>query len=502
MPTPPLAAIDIGSNAIRFGAGTVNAHGKLTMLATAREPIRLGADVFRDGRISPRLRKQTVEALKQFKKLAHEHEVSTIRAVATSAFRDAENQEAVVQEIEESTQIRVEVIDGSEEAQLIQRAVRHSVPLTREVALLIDIGGGSVEISVVVEGVVVFSDSVRAGAVRLLQFLNEKKPSLRVFERFVSQYTYGVTKQVERELKLQPITLCVGTGGNIEALGELAVSTLGARSRERLSLQHLSKLIDMLSGMSTAERIEQFALRPDRADVIVPAAVVLHQVAKSSGASSITIPRVGVREGVILSMETEHLGLSLDQEELQSIAFALDLGRRLSFDEAHGSTVARHAEALFEATTHYHKLPPRCCLLLRIAALLHDVGQVISMSGHHKHSQYIIGTSPLLGISKKERQVIAVTARYHRKAPPSPKHEEFAKLDDHDRETVRRLSALLRVADALDREHLGRVKRFSLNRRKQGLVLTIEGEGDCALERWAVNKKALSLRMYLAFGLS
>lgn len=490
MPTLPLAAIDIGSNAIRFGVGVVDLRGAVQMRATEREPIRLGADVFRDGTISSRLIKKTVDALKKFKAVATEQGAVRIRAVATSAFRDARNQDECIAYIAGKTDIQIEVIDGTEEAQLVHRAVRQKIPLEREVALLIDIGGGSVEISLVAEGSVVFSDSIRAGSVRLLHFLTEKKPTLRVFERFVAQYTYGVTKQISRELQLHPITLCVGTGGNIEELGELAVACAGAKSNQRLTLAHLAKLINLLGSMTPTERVEKLALRPDRADVILPAAVVLHQVATIAGVTSIAIPRVGLREGIILSMEGEHLGLSVEKNEVQAISYALDLGRRLSFDEAHGVTVARHAVALFDATASYHELPPKCSILLQLAALLHDIGQIISMSGHHKHSYYIISTSPFFGISKRQRQIVAVTARYHRKAHPSTKHEEFAKLNEEDQETVKRLSALLRIADALDREHLGRVKRFHLSPSKLALRMRLEGDEDCTLERWAVAKKA------------
>jgi exopolyphosphatase/guanosine-5'-triphosphate,3'-diphosphate pyrophosphatase len=490
MPTPPpLAAIDIGSNAIRLGVAVIDRQGKLRIVATAREAVRLGGDVFSKGAISRRMMRKASAALRRLGAIAAKHGAIRIRTVATSALREATNQEDFCRFIEEETGISVEVIDGSEEAQLIYRAVGERINLSHQVGLLIDIGGGSVEVSLAVAGVIVFADSIRAGAVRLLQFMEDKNPSIKVLNRFIRQYTYGITKQVDRELELQTITCCVGTGGNIEALGELAVQLLGAKDPMLLSVTDVAKLSEKLSSMSVSDRIARLNLRPDRADVILPAAVVLHQVAASAGVSHISIPKVGLREGVILSMDPEKPGLSLIDSDIQPVAYALDLGRRLSFDEGHGVAVARHAEALFTATAPLHRLPNECKLLLRLAALLHDVGQVISMAGHHKHSYYIISTSPFLGISKRQRQIVATIARYHRKASPSMKHAEFGMLDDSDREIVRQLSALLRIADALDREHLGRVLSFRVALTGNQVALSLEGDGDCVLERWAVKKK-------------
>jgi exopolyphosphatase/guanosine-5'-triphosphate,3'-diphosphate pyrophosphatase len=352
-----------------------------------------------------------------------------------------------------------------------------------------DIGGGSVEVSIVYEDSVVFSDSIKAGAVRLLQFLNDKGSAVKVLQRFLKQYTYGVFQEMERERKLHPVTKFVGTGGNIESLGLLRTSLLGKSASNILKLDELGTIIEQLTSLTVPERIARLKLRPDRADVIVPASVLLQLVATNAGVNEILIPGVGLREGVLLSMAAELGEPSPGQVPAQPAAYALELGRRLNFDELHGVTVARHADELFEQTRPRHSLSNEYGLLLRLAALLHDVGQVISMSGHHKHSFYIIKTSPFMGLSKRQKHIVATVARYHRKAPPSIKHEAFAQLEPSDREPVRVLCALVRVADALDREHAARVRSFRISFKGKEAQLKLDGDGDLMLERWAVRKK-------------
>jgi exopolyphosphatase/guanosine-5'-triphosphate,3'-diphosphate pyrophosphatase len=253
----------------------------------------------------------------------------------------------------------------------------------------------------------------------------------------------------------------------------------------------LRKLIEKLASLTFEERISKLGLREDRADVILPAAVVYEGVAELAGATEILVPRVGVKEGLVLDLvdELRNHTAHWDRREGEIRTAAILLGRRFFFDEAHASQVAKLSLALFNELGELHGLKSRERRLLLAGALLHDIGQYVSYRGHHKHSQYLIVNSELPGFSPPEHQIVGFLARYHRRSEPRDSHPGFLDLSEGDREVVRRLAAILRVADALDREHVARVATVRPRITNDAVVLEIETRGDLALEEWALRKK-------------
>jgi exopolyphosphatase/guanosine-5'-triphosphate,3'-diphosphate pyrophosphatase len=487
---PTFAAIDVGSNAIRLVVGSADANRKLTILENLRESVRLGQDVFTQGSLTEETMNRAVEAFGRFSVVLERHGVRWTKAVATSATREAFNREIFLDRVSQTTGIEIEVIGPEEEARLVHIAVAERINLKNKLALLIDIGGGSTEITLVSDGSIIATESYRMGAVRLLQVLEEKKQGERRFSQLVREYVDGAQRRIARELGGREIDVCVGTGGNIESLGDLRREVFGKDRNTVLTREELDTLVKRLQGTTYEGRIQEFHLRPDRADVIVPASIVLQKVVRLAGVDEVQIPGVGLKDGLLADIVGELFGDRKHLHRTQVTASALQLGRKYGFDEQHGQTTAKFAVKLFDETRQLHNLTLEHRLLLEVAALLHDIGQFVNVADHHKHTQYLLMATPLVGLSTEQIELVANVARYHRKSFPKPQHEYYAALPPKERVVVTKLAALLRLADAMDNEHASKVTDVSLEFKKPKVTLRLTGNGDMLLEKWALAKKA------------
>ena len=297
-----LAAIDIGSNAMRLAIGTFSSNGKPLHIVTHRESVRLGADVFKDGHISEITIKRTVAALKHFKKEIIKSKVVAVRAVATSAMREARNAQRLVDKIQRTTGIEVEVISGLEEGYLVFKGVDRMVDLSRKSTLLIDIGGGSVETCIISGGKRTLSESVKLGSVRLLEMVKGRKDPHIVLQRLVRRYAQGVRGKIARKSIIHRLQQFVGTGGNIECFGNLSKRLFHKKRSDSISLKELEAIVAMLAKMKIKERITKLKLRKDRADVILPAGVLLLAIMRETKIKRLKIPGVGLKEGTLFEL--------------------------------------------------------------------------------------------------------------------------------------------------------------------------------------------------------
>lgn len=483
------AGIDIGSNAIRLVIGGLCPDGTLRVIEDRREAIRLGQDSFGGGQITPETTIRVVEAFDRFEKSIREHGVMAVRAVATSAMREAANRDDVIKQIRVQSGIGVEVIRGEEEAELIYAAVASAVDLRSGLALLIDIGGGSVEVTLVKEGDVVRSESAPMGTVRLLKLMEGQRRPVQYLNRLIREYAHGIKQQIAQELEGQKLQLAAGTGGNIESLGELRETYLKKRGTDEITVIELEDILEKLQELSYEERIETLNLKADRADVILPAAAVLLTILQQAKIPSLTIPHVGLKEGVLRKLLENEVPATKRDRKRQLLHLAEDLGQKYHYDELHAKTVAKHAVSIFDQTAILHGYGSDERLLLELGALLHDIGQFVTHTGHHKHSAYLINACHFVGLSEREQHVVAAIARYHRKSAPKPSHPEYARLDEEDRRRMLVLAAITRVADAFDRGHASNVSGIKVKFTETNVVFRAESTGDLALERWAVEKK-------------
>ena len=484
-----IAAIDVGSNAIRLAIARVMSGGTYEVVHLAREPVRLGHDVFATNRISPETIKAALIAFRRFRELLNKHSVNRFRAVATSAVREAENGDRLAAQISRRYGIGLTVIDPEEEARLVHLAVKDRVRLGGKVALLVDIGGGSVEISLATANGIVSTDSFAMGSVRLLRVLDQRGMTSTRFNHLVAQYIDVSKQRLKDELGMKRVHLCVGTGGSVESIGEVRRSLFKKNSAARITSEELQSISRRLQTMSVEERVRQLRLRPDRADVISPAAMVLNRIVQQAGVSEVLIPGVGVREGVLRDLVEEilHPGEHLDRKQV--ISSALQLGRKYSFDEQHGISVSRIALQIFDQTQSIHRLDQESRMILEVAALLHDIGHFVEVSNHHKHTFYLLQTGPIVGMSRLQLKIAANVARYHRKSRPNTDHESFSSLSAKHRALVTTLVSILRVADAADRQHAGCIQNVELSLKRSRIVLRLKGKGDMLLAKWALEKR-------------
>jgi exopolyphosphatase/guanosine-5'-triphosphate,3'-diphosphate pyrophosphatase len=361
------------------------------------------------------------------------------------------------------------------------------------------VGGGSTELTVVDKGESAFAISLSLGTVRVLEtFLKGTGAVDRRRAKLMTEQIDRTIGEARTQLLRAGIQVLVGTGGSVETLADLCPHKGGwAGSPRAIDVAAARTLFTKLCGMTAQERKDEFALRPDRADTIVPATAIFLRVAEQMKMPAIAAPGVGLKEGILEELVDKHFHVWDSAAEEQTVlAACARLGRRYQFDEAHGTRVSGFAAQLFDDLKEVHSMGPRQRLLLRAAAMLHDIGDFVRYDGHHKHSYYLVLHSDIMGLSPDERAVVANVARYHRKSTPDPSHPNFRDLGKEARATVSSLASILRIADALDREHLGKIDgvEASVEPGKRRIVLQVAGREDRELEEWTVLAKADLLR--------
>jgi len=482
-----VAAIDVGSNALRMTVGEVDDSWKVKAIENIRIPVRLGQDVFTGGMLEETSMQHTEDAFRRFQRVAEDFDVYRLRAVATSAMREAGNGQLLADRIFHLTGIKVAIIDGDEEARLIHLAVAHALDIKDKRTLVMDIGGGSVEVTLSTGDNIIFIGSYKMGAVRLLKILEKKGSSEQTFSQLVNEYAEPARRLIEREIGDDKISVCVGTGGNVDEIGRLRQKLFKTESDRFITLDELAQLIERLSHMSIEERIRDLKLRPDRADVILAAAIVLHLIANQARVKQIAIPNVGLKDGILLDIAEELSRTPRPERREQVLESALHLGRKYHFDEEHAVFTSKLAAQLFLQSTSLHNLDKSNLLLLEVGALLHDLGHFINTIDHDKHGHYLLKANHLIGLSEREQNIVANLVRYHRGKAPSIDEESFKSLLQKDRQTVLKLSALLRLADCMDVSHTSRIEQVTLKREENGWQLKLPD--DLMLEKWAIEKR-------------
>jgi exopolyphosphatase/guanosine-5'-triphosphate,3'-diphosphate pyrophosphatase len=486
---PRFAAIDVGSNAMRLRIVEATSASDVREVLSDRAAVRLGRDVFLTGRLASTAIADAIDALRQFRDTMRAQGVESYRAVATSAVRDANNSEVLIERAEREAGIKLDVIEGVEEARLVRSAVMRVMDFGERRALLVDVGGGSVELTLVTGERARQSVSLPLGTVRLAEaFLERDAPVSRERSALLSEYIERLLTEA-RLLKDARVDVTVATGGNAEAIAQLAPakSDLGVA----LDVEVMRALKTVLAAMPAKERRERYDLRGDRVDVIVPAAYVLTAIADAVGAREMLTPGVGLKDGILAELIDRAFRVWDERGEAAAVeAEALALGQRYRFDEQHARHVVDLATSLFDQLASLHGLGADERSWLRLAAIVHDIGDFVGYESHHKHTYYLVSNSELMGLSPEAKEIVANVARYHRKAFPDLTHPGFRKLDRRGRAAVRKLAAILRIADSFDREHLRKVERADASIIGDTVVFRAHGSGDLSLERWTASRKA------------
>lgn len=513
-----LAAIDIGSNSIKLVVVEAAASDSFAVLAREKEVVRLGRGTLREGHLAPAAIESAAACIKRLRGLAEARGAERIVAIATASVREASNAAEFINEVERRTGIRVEVLSGVEEARLIGLAASQGCSAARNVTLInIDIGGGSTEISLVRDGEPAELFSVKLGAVGLTEQLISNDPPKQKEMRALREEISSALERPARELRGARWQQATGTSGTIIAIGEALRLRLLRKSDPdaagaqpagaEIALDQLARFNERMSGMDVAQRRAVPGISSQRSEIIIAGGQILEGAMRALGINSLRSCDYALREGVIIDRLREWESESrppvpdVADQKLRSVHA---VGRRFGYEESHASQVARLAERIFDALTALHQLSRHHRTLLSAAALLHDAGYHIAHESHHKHSLYLIKNSELTGFSEAERHVIANIARYHRGALPKERHPDYAELNAADRDTVSRLSAMLRVADALDRSHDSRVQDLRCLQEGQLVKLQLFSAYNCDNEiRAAEHRRDLFEQVFncrLTFG--
>jgi exopolyphosphatase/guanosine-5'-triphosphate,3'-diphosphate pyrophosphatase len=491
--------MDIGTNSVRLLIVRITTNHSYATLTQQKEVIRLGENEFADQYLQPGAMDRAILVCSKFAELSRSYGAKEILAVATSAVRDAKNQRDFSRRLQQEAGLELHVISGREEARLIYLGIASAVHLGDKQAAFIDIGGGSTEIIAGGQKQYQFLGSLNLGAVRLstLFFLpNETDPVAPERYALLQRYIRNASVRTLQQMQKYHFDLAFGSSGTVENLTDIAARVLHDRVRQRddvLTHADLLRVIEMLCTCTLEERRRLPGINPERADIIIAGAAILDTLMQDLKIEQVRVlSEHGLREGMLVDYLSrgEHAelfrGFSVRERSV------LQLGRACGFDETHARHIAHLALGMFDSAKKagLHTLGDRDRELLEYSALLHDIGAFLSYNNHHLHTHYLIRNAELLGFDQAEIARIALVALFHRKAKPSQKNEEYAALDKPTRRSVRVMSALLRVAEGLDRSHNGIITHAKLRAvDKTTSRLDLQATGDCQLELWGVEDR-------------
>ncbi len=493
-----LAAIDAGTNSFHMVVVEVNPRtGGFTVLAREKERVRLGEGSGDMKLLSGAAMDRGIDALRRFRTIADRFD-SQITAVATSAVREAGNRDTFIRRIARETGIRLTLVSGAEEARLVYLGVLQGLPVLKRKILLIDLGGGSTEFLVGKNRKVLYDNSLKIGAIRMTERFFPGGVTTAKTLREARRFIRGILAPVRRELRRHEVDMVVATSGTFVNFANIVRCGTGeppldSYNAYEMAAARLAEAVErVLEVKRPADRPRIDGLDPARSDIIAGGAVIIEQLVRELGIPAVTISEYALREGIIRDVAERtlfHTGTpGLHDIRLTSVRHLAD---KLRSETEHSEHVAMLALSLFDQTAALHRCGPYERELLEAAAILHEVGLFISHERHHQHSYYLIRNAELLGFREEEKEIVGNIARYHRKSHPREKHEDYMRLPEAARDTVRSLAAILRIADGLDRTHRGVVTglRVEVGGKLVRLKTRLRKGVSAELEIWGANQK-------------
>jgi exopolyphosphatase/guanosine-5'-triphosphate,3'-diphosphate pyrophosphatase len=489
-----IAAIDIGTNSIHMLVVRVREDLSFEVIDREKAMVRLGAGGLDGKALTAEAMSNALQALIKFKRLAQARQVDVILAAATSATREARNGGEFLSRIERDTGIRARVITGPEEARLIHQAAVYGVDVGSGRAVVIDIGGGSVEITLGTGKGIELARSFKLGVIRLTERFVKSDPLSERDERRLVKHIHEEIDRYCSQITAAGFDRVIGTSGTILSLGAVASTmsrgTLPTELRNlRVTAKQIRRLRKTSARLDLEQRLMLPGLDPRRADLMVAGAVLVDTLLRRLGAEELTLCDLALREGLVLDYVRRNKRRIERVDTIPDIRrrSTIELAERCNYDAPHSQHIARLALALFDQTRSLHGMTDREREWLEFASLLHDIGTLISFVRHHRHSYYLIKNGDLRGFQPDEIEVIALVARYHRRGTPKSSHDEYASLPAALRRTVRILASILRVAESLDRSHGQVISSLELEDagEKAALRIRTAANADAELELWA-----------------
>ena len=497
-----IAAIDIGTNSIHMIVVQVRPDLSFEVIDREKDMVRLGAGGLDGRNLTPTAMAAALQTLSKFRRLAESHKVDEIVAAATSATREAENGGDFIAEVDRQTGIRIRVISGTEEARLIHLAAGYGVDIGGTTAVVVDIGGGSVEVTLGTATQLTHARSFKTGVIRLTERYVQSDPLSGRDERRIIKHLNREMGSYLDQIAARGFDRVIGTSGTILSLGTMAAGDDGraddVRNR-RVSAKALHRLRKHIVESDIQERLRIPLMDPRRADLSVAGSVLFDTIIRRLGAEEFTLCDLALREGLVLDYVHRNSARIRKVERYPDVRrrSVIELGERCGYWSEHAQQVARLALSVFDQTRSVHGMSDREREWLEYGALLHDIGVHISYERHHRHSYYLIKNGDLRGFDPQETEVIALIARYHRQATPKKSHEGYGDVPGALRKKVRALSAMVRLAEGLDRSHAQALGGLDLFPRGDDYLARLRANGDAELELWAAHRHVAPLEKLL-----
>lgn len=490
-----IAALDLGSNSFHLVVAEINPDGSFSPLLSEKEMLRLGDVVSREGRLTDQAADQALATVRRFRLMAEAAGATELVACATSAIRTAVNGGTIVDRIERETGITVEVISGLREAELIFGAVRASVLIDPGPALCFDLGGGSIEITVGDASGLQYAASEKLGVARLTADFVSTDPISKEDRKALRDHITNVLSPVAEQVAAKAPKMVIGSSGTFEDLAQMIAERRDedvpiSLNQLRFTREEFAPLHELLMSSKASDRRKLEGLEARRVELIPAGSVFLDTIMDLFEFDEMTVSEWALREGILLDAIRHHdpADWSDDPRAIRR-ASVQGLARRCSWPEKHSRHVAKLALELFDQTTELHELGAVDRELLEYAALLHDIGEHVSADAHHRHAAYLIENGQLRGFDPSEVRMLAAIARWHRRGEPKDSEENFGSLGKPDRVRVRKLVALLRVADGLDRSRSQAVRSVTAQVGPSLVLARITTNHDVELEVWGARRK-------------
>ncbi len=485
----------VGSEQVSLQIVEYTSLGNMKIVERASSQVTLGEETFKTGRISFAAVRELCELLKGYRRILQEYGVKDYRLLATTAIREADNQQYIIDQIKLKTGLTVEVVDMLQEMYhkyiaLFRAIEAEGLAAEQEGILFVDISSGGLSFTLYEAGVLQYQQNIHIGALRIKESFERYQRDSAHFYQALTEYIYSTIDLVELELNQHKIKYLVLSGAETALL----LKMLGRDEAAKLNyvgIDEFLALYDRVKQLNLPQLVQAFDLTESRAEMVLPTIVLYQQILALSNVSQIVVSGAQFGDGITIShIADKSHDKWLEVIEQQIISFAHTLGRKYKHDTRHAASVESTSLLLFDRMVRHHGLGRRERFLLKIAAILHDIGKYVSLRRHYFYSYRLIISSDIIGFSEEERALMANIAYYHSKGTPSLSDPNFAVLSPEKRITLAKLAAIIRVADAVDRSHMQKTTIRDVSLTGEEVIITVSADQDVSLEEWTFLDKA------------